>query len=210
MTHSLHRRGTIEDLREDYVLMIKYSRDVKIEGAEDKMRQAWEIISHYEQDLENFGNHEPNWDGNELYNMEELKKVNSRIIHAVFKDREKLKACLEEIKNKDLGLSVLISGLYDEVRKVCLEIGLEPHTVNQSLGTHGKTELLPEGETLEIHTMCGHAMISPNLIGHMVKEIDEGNVSSKDAAKKLRRMCDCAIFNPYRAEKLLTKMSVKD
>jgi len=210
MTHSLHRRGTIENLREDYVLMIKYSREVKIEGADEKMRQAWEIISHYEQDLENFGNHDPNWDNDEIYDMEELKKADSRIIHVVFKDREVLKACLEEIKNKELGLNVLISGVYEEVRKICLEIGLAPHTVNQSLGTHGKTQLLLEGEALEIHTMCGHAMVAPNLIRNMVKKIDEGTISTKDAAKKLSRMCDCGIFNPYRAEKLLTKLSVKD
>jgi len=141
--------------------------------------------------------------------MEALKKADSRIIHAVFKDRDKLKACLKEIKERDFGISVVVSGLYEETKKICAEIGLAPHTVNHSLGSHGDVKRMPEGEVLEIHTMCGHAMVSSNLIRHMVKEIDAGNISSKDAAKKLTRMCDCGIFNPHRAEKLLGKMTAK-
>ena len=207
MTHSLHRRGTDDDLHEDYVVIVKYSRQVMLEGTQDRMRRTWEILSRYERDLENYGNHLPNWNGGALYNMEELKKMDSPIIHAVFKDREKLKACLKEIKENNLGLSVVVSGLYDETRTICTELDLKPHTVNQSLGIHGKTELLPEEGVLEIHTLCGHAMVSPNLIRHMVKKINEGKITCKDAAKKLSRMCDCGIFNPHRAEKLLSRMT---
>lgn len=207
MTHTLHRRGEVADLLEDYVMLIRTARGVNDEGSEEKMRQIWEVISHYEQDLVNFGNHNPNWSGGELYDMEALKKAKSRIIHAVFKDRDKLTACLKEIKERDFGISVVISGLCEETNKICSEIGLSPHTVNYSLGIHGRTARLPEGETLEIHTMCGHAMVSANLIQHMLKEINKGNITCKDAAKKLSRMCDCGIFNTYRAEKLLSKMT---
>lgn len=207
MTHTLHRRGKTEDLKEDYVLLIRISRGINQEGSEEKMQQIWEVISHYEQDLVNFGNHNPNWGEGELYDMEALKKSSSRIIHVVFKDREKLKACLKEIKDRDFGISVVVSGLYAETKKICAEIGLAPHTVNHSLGTHGKTERLPEGEVLEINTMCGHAMVSSNLIQHMTKKIDEGSITCKDAAKKLSRMCDCGIFNTYRAEKLLNRLT---
>jgi len=55
--------------------------------------------------------------------------------------------------------------------------------------------------------MCGHAMVSPNLITHLLTEIDEGKIAYEEAAKELSRMCDCGIFNPYRAEKLLRKMT---
>jgi hypothetical protein len=41
----------------------------------------------------------------------------------------------------------------------------------------------------------------------MVKEIEKGKITCKDAAKKLSKMCDCGIFNTYRAEKLLQKMT---
>ena len=206
MTHTLHRRGTVEDLKEDYVLLIRIARGFNQEGSEETMQQIWEVISHYEQDIVNFGNHNPNWGEGELYDMDALKKATSRIIHVVFKDRDKFKACLKEIKERDFGISTVVSALYEETKKICSEIGLKPHTVNHSLGSHGKVEHLPKGEALEIHTMCGHAMVSPNLIGHMAKEIDAGNISSKDAAKKLTRMCDCGIFNTCRAEKLLDRM----
>jgi len=209
MTHTLHRRGKTEDLKEDFVLLIRISRGINQEGSEEKMRQIWEVLSHYEKDLVNFGNHNPNWGADELYDMEALKKADSRIIHAVFKDQETLKACLREIKDRDFGISVVVSGLYEETRKICSEIGLAPHTVNHSLGCHGKMELLPQGEVLEMNTMCGHAMVSSNLIRHMAQKIDNGSITCKDAARKLSRMCDCGIFNTYRAEKLLDKMTAK-
>ena len=209
MTHTLHRRGKSEDLCEDFVLLIRISRGINQEGSEDKMRRIWEILSRYEADLVNFGNHNPNWGEGELYDMEALKKADSRIIHAVFKDRDKLKACLKEVKDGDFGISVVISGLYEETKKICSEIGLKPHTVNHSLGSHGKTELLPEADVMEIHTMCGHAMVSANLISHMAKDIDTGKTTCKDAAKKLSRMCDCGIFNTYRAEEILKRMTAE-
>jgi hypothetical protein len=210
MTHSLHRIGTDAELHEDYVVIVKYSRQGNLEGVQDRMRRTWEILSHYERDLENYGNHNPNWEGGPIYNMEELKKTDSPIIHAVFKDREKLKACLKEIKESNSGLSVVVSGIYEETRAICAELGIAPNTVNQSLGIHGKTELLPEEGVLEIHTMCGHAMVSPNLIRQMVKKIDAGKITCKDAAKELARMCDCGIFSPYRAEKILARLTAKE
>jgi hypothetical protein len=207
MTHTLHRQGSVEDLHEDYVLLLRTSRFVNHEGSEKTMQQIWEVISHYEQDLVNFGNHYPNWDGGELYDLKALQKAKSRIIHVVFKDREKIKACLKEIKEREFGISTVISALCGETEKICSEIGLQPHTVNYSLGVHGRTERLPKGETLEIHTMCGHAMVSYHLIDHMVDQIRRGKTTCKAAAKKLSRMCYCGIFNTYRAEKLLRKMT---
>ncbi len=207
MTHTLHRRGSPEDLLEDYVMLILPSREISREGTEEKMRQIWEVISHYEKELPNFGNHNPSWGKTPPYDLEDLKKTVSRIAHAVFKDRVALKACLQELKERDFGISVVISGVYEEVEKICSEVGLSPHTVNQSLGIHGKTQKLPEEKVLEITTMCGHAMVSPNLVLQMVKEISEGKTSCRKAAQELSRMCDCGIFNPYRAEKLLRKMS---
>ena len=114
---------------------------------------------------------------------------------------------VKELKKKDLGISTVVSGLCGETEKICAEIGLTPHTVNFSLGIHGKTEEIPQGEVLEIHTLCGHAMVAFGLIEHMVQQIDRGKITCKAAAKKLSRMCDCGIFNTYRAEKLLERMT---
>ena len=57
MTHTLHRRGNVADLREDYAMLILPARGINREGCEEKMRQIWEVISHYEKNLANFGNH---------------------------------------------------------------------------------------------------------------------------------------------------------
>jgi hypothetical protein len=208
MTHTLHRHGNPEDLQEDYVLLLRTSRFVNHEGSEETMRRVWQVISRHEKDLVNFGNHNPTWGGDEIYDMEFLKtEAKSRIIHAVFKDRETIKACLKELKEADLGISTVVSGLCGETERICSEIGIAPHTVNYSLGIHGDTRNVPQGEVLEIHTLCGHAMVSANLIRDMVKKIDQGKITCKAAAKKLSLMCDCGIFNTYRAEKLLDRMT---
>jgi len=207
MTHTLHRRGSVEDLHEDYVLLIFTARGFNRKGSEEKMRRIWDVISHYENDLCNFGNHNPDRDADALYDMEALKKSRSRIAHAVFKDRDKLKACLQELKEGDFGISVVVSGLYEETRKICDEIGISPHTVNQSLDIHGNIRKLPQETVLEIHTMCGHAMVSAHLIDHMIREIRQGTTTCEKAAGELSRMCDCGVFNTYRAEKLLKKLT---
>ncbi len=59
MTHTLHRRGSVKDLKEDYVLLIFTARGFNRDGSEEKMRQVWDVISRYEKDLCNFGNHNP-------------------------------------------------------------------------------------------------------------------------------------------------------
>ena len=208
MTHSLHRRGTIEDLSEDFIMLFLLSR-IKPQGTYETMRQIWEVLSRYEDHIVNFGTPNPNRDGGALHNMEQLKTLtNSRMIMAVFKDRETLTNCLKEIKERNFGISLVISGLYKETGKTCAETGLSPHTVNLSLGIHGNIRRLPEENVLEIHTMCGHAMVSSRLILHLVEQIKKGRATCAEAAKELSRMCDCGIFNTYRAEKILQRMTV--
>lgn len=204
MTHTLHRTGNKESLLEDFVLLVMPAKGITYDGSEEKMRQIWEVISHYKDRLVNFGNLK---DGNShLTNLDVLTKTTSRIAHAVFKDRETLKACLKELKDRDFGISVVVSGLCEEVEDLCSEVGLFPHTVQHSLGVYGKTELLPGEQVLEITTMCGHALVSPYLVEAMVKMIEEGKASYEEAARELSKRCECGIFNPYRAAKLLRRI----
>ena len=208
MTHSLHRRGAAEALREDFVMLFLLSR-AKPQGTHETLRQIWEVLSRYEHELVNFGTPNPNRDGGALHDMEKLKKTvsDSRLIMAVFKDRETLTTCLKELKDRDFGMSLVISGLCEETRMACMEVGLSPHTVNLSLGIHGNTRRLPDENVLEIHTMCGHAMVSFRLIAHMVEQIKTGRTTCGAAAQELSRMCDCGIFNTDRAEQILRRMT---
>jgi len=203
MTHTLHRRGDTQSLREDYVVLVMPSRGINVEGCQEKLRKLWEIFSHYQ--VVNFGDAT---NGNKYnFSLEEFKKKSSMIGHAVFKDKETLTKFIKELKEANLGLSTVVSGLYDEVNGCCGSLGIKLHTVEHSLGVHGNTKKLPPVNILEIHTMCGHAMVSPNLIKDMAKEVKKGKKSAEAAADELAHHCTCGIFNPYRAAKLLKKMA---
>ena len=204
MTHTLHRRGDRESLREDYVMLIMYSKGINEGGAQEKFRQMWGILKNHGADIVNYGN--VTTGNSRTVSFEDLQNSETKLLHAVFNDRDKLKACLVDIKNGSFGLSVVLSGIYEEVEQLCGEIGLTPHTVEHSLGIHGNTERLPDENVLEIATMCGHALVSPYLIHHMVAQIKDGSQTYEDAASELARGCACGIFNPYRAGKILKKI----
>ena len=208
MTHTLHRKGDPESLSEDFVMLFIASRKVDLKGSVEKIKQIWEVISHYKKDLINFGtNRIGNSHQVSLEKIKENWKETNRAGNIVFKDRKVLKACLKELKERNLGISVVISGLCQEVETICEEIGLVPHTIEYSLDIQGKTERLPEDAVLEITTMCGHALVSPHLVEEMVDQINRGKRTYAEAARELSRICDCGIFNPHRAEKLLRKMN---
>jgi hypothetical protein len=209
MTHTLHRAGEVKELLDDYVMIVLAAKAAKLAGSEGKLQEIWEIVSHYEKDLANFGNLEIG--NSHKTTMDALKKGKNRVVQAVFKNRETLKSCLKELKDRDFGLSVTISGLYDAVEKICAELGLSPpHTVEHSLGVHGRTDKLPDGNTLEITTMCGHSMVSPNLVSHLLGEIDAGNKTREEAANILSKQCVCGVFNPCRAERILRRIASSD
>jgi hypothetical protein len=178
---------------------------MKLEPIRDRMKKTWDILSGYEAKLANFGTLRGL--GRHRKTIEELKDGPLMMIHAVFKEREALQACLKEIKEKDLGISVSVSGLYEEFKESCSEIGLSPHTVQVSFGMSGKKDKLPAEDVLEVSTMCGHAMVSPYLIAHLIGKIDKGKMTHMEAAEELTAMCVCGIFNPHRAENLLKKMT---
>jgi len=206
MSHSLHRRGNAESFHDDYVMLIMSSPDRANEpDVKSKLQQVWDVLSSFEADLTNFGS--VRGGGRHRKSIKEFKEESKFLIHAVFKDRDVMKACLNEIRHKDLGLSVTVSGNFDEVKGACREIGLVPHTVQYSLGIVGKTELLPDEKVLEITTMCGHAMVSPNLLLDLLKKIQAGKLTHAEAALELSRQCECGIFNPARAERLLRQMA---
>lgn len=206
MTHSLHRKGDTENLCEDYVMLIMAPRDqMKDPEVKSKMRQVWDILSGFEAELTNFG--AIRGGGRHKKTMEEFKEEDKFIVHAVFKEKDALKSCLVKMKEKDLGLSVSVTCLYGEVEEVCSETGLAPHTVQYSLGIMGNRDNLPDGDVLNVTTMCGHAMVSPNLISHLMGKIEKGRMTHGEAAMELSRQCECGIFNPHRAERLLKQIT---
>ena len=102
-----------------------------------------------------------------------------------------------------------MSGIFESVDECLEEAGLKHHTANFSLGIWGKTEKLPSDDILEVTTMCGHGLISTNLVKTTVEEIKAGTKTSEEAAKTLAPNCTCGIFNPARAAKLLAATATK-
>jgi hypothetical protein len=149
--------------------------------------------------------------GNEYYQGGVDKIVqnaseNSDVGHAVFKDAASVARMLRALKEADLGLSVVVSGLFDEVKECCHQAGLEMHTINQSLGRWGKTDKLPRQEILEINTMCGHGMVSEGLIEDVIDNVKRGRCTPEEGAERLFRPCLCGVLNTHRAALLLRSM----
>lgn len=207
MTHTLHRRGNYEDLKRDYVVLAMAAKGINREGSAPALAKILEIYSHHHPVL--FGNVAANSLKRSLSYMIENTKDNT-VCHAVFNNEEDLVETLCELKKADLGISIVVSGLFDRVGVCCKAAGLTPHTVNTSLGIWGKKELLPSEDILEIETMCGHNMISSHLIEDRFGRIKQGVMTPESAAKSLARNCHCGIFNWERAERIFTKMLEKE
>jgi hypothetical protein len=79
--------------------------------------------------------------------------------------------------------------------------------VDISLGFFGKTELLPDEDTMCISSMCGHAMVSAGLVAQIRKSVEDGSLTPEEGAKRLAKPCYCGVFNIQRAEDLLSSRS---
>jgi hypothetical protein len=209
MTHTLHRLGLNEEiLKEDYVVLVMPSKDINHEGSGLKMRRFFEIALNA--GAVKIGDARL---GNEYHQGgvdKVLENVEDRaVVHGVFKDRESLIRILKDLREENLGLSVVVSGLFDEVGKCCDEAGLKEHTINQSMGRWGRTDRLPPPDILEINTMCGHGMVTLGLIEEVIEDIKKSECTPEDGAERLFQPCMCGIFNPHRAAKLLRTMMEK-
>jgi len=201
MTHTLHRRGTEESLRDDYIVFAMAAKGVNRDGAAPKLRRFLETALKYQP--VNAGDMRT---GN-LFSAGAQAILDgladNSIVHAVFTAPEPVAALLDELRRLDLGLSVVVSGLMDQTARCLHDAGLRPHTVEFSLGIHGQTALLPDDNTLAIATMCGHGMVSHALITYWTDRVRRGLATPAQAAQELVRLCHCGVMNPVRVQQLL-------
>lgn len=213
MTHSLHRAGTVEDLGCDYVIIIRAEKGYNQEGSAGKCREILRLLQKHGA-VNITGARGENYRGNILEtSLDSIEAAfrDGNSPYGVFDTKEKLESFLREMKERDFGLSVVVSGLYDVIKSLCDRIGgIAPHTTNHSLGIWGNTALLPDGPVLEITTMCGHGMTSRYLVDDLVAKIKAGSVSVEKAAIELGKLCLCGLFNPKRAEELLHKLTGRE
>lgn len=201
MTHSLHRAGNFQNLKEDFVVFTMSAKTVNARGSAEKMREFFEILERY--DPVNYGDMKTGNKFNISRDNIFAKIQDTSILHFVYTNKETVGKVIQELQKADLGMSVVVSGLIEAIEEQCNKIGLRMHTVEFSGGVHGKTALLPGKSILEITTMCGHGMVAGSLVEDMIKEIKKRKMSLEEASMELSKPCQCGIFNTKRAENLL-------
>jgi hypothetical protein len=202
MTHSLHRYGTEENLKNDYVF---YVRGLKVKDCRPQLLKIWEILSSEGPVNSRFMAEERNFAA--AVDMKEVSRQleDIRGFACVFSSKDKTKRVLKKLKEADLGLSIVVSGLIDEITQMAREVGLKPHTANLSLGVHGRGKsLLPEDKVLELTTMCGHGLVGSRLTEIVLDKVKAGEMAPKEASELIACQCPCGIFNLDRAEELLS------
>lgn len=210
MTHSLHREGDLEKLERDFCVFIYPARGFNNVGSGAKVSKLFEI--YYANDASNCSSTSLR---ENLYSevtpeemLEAIKKdADSARAYATFNDREKVKNLLVQMKKADLGISIMVSGMIGKVREIAAEAGLDPHTINLSLGIHGRTDKLPPADIRQFTTMCGHAVVSPHLVRAAIRKVKTGKREIWDASVELAKPCACGIFNPHRAAEQLQELA---
>ncbi len=201
MTHSLHRQGTPDNLSCDFCVMCIPELGYNHLHANEKARRFLEIVLKY-----NPANYGVITCGNMYtHSLEAIKEAldQAPALFCVLTSEAALEGVLREVKDQDLGLSVVVAALYDMVAQICRKVGLEPHTVNHSLGIWGRTDKLPPRDILEFTTMCGHAQVSANLVSDLIKQVSKGLLTPREAAIRMAKPCVCGFFNTERAERLM-------
>lgn len=206
MTHSLHREGSIDSLERDYALFIFPARGFNWKGSTPKVKRLMELV--YAAGPSNMicSSLRKN-----LYSDVPPAEIMDRIkdgdrVFCVFNSKKKLKLALEGIQAADEGISIVVTGLISRVRELASEIGLNPHTVNISLGIHGKTDQLPPPDIRQFTTMCGHGMISPALVRDVLRKVKSKKMTFWEGSLSLAKPCTCGIYNPHRSEELLSEI----
>ena len=217
MTNTLHRFGSRESLRDDYIVFAMAARGINEEGAPPKLQTFLRLaLKHHPINVGNAvkgGIFRPSTDLTPLAHWRRPEAVDPEAVvegidacttvAAVFDKPANLEAFLADLKQADLGLSVNVASLTDKAHTCCRQVGLTRHSVGYSLGFHGDLNLLPDRPVLELSTMCGHGMVSHNFAKKMVDWVKEGRRDPKQAATYMARFCTCGVFNPTRAARIL-------
>jgi hypothetical protein len=208
MTHTNHRQGTTESLSKDFVVFVYAARGINNKDAGPKCREFLRLA--FKHSPVNAGTPQV---GN-LFTVSQDTLIEGSAgqtkAYAVFDSKENVEALVQDIAAADLGLSVIVSSLFDKADDICRKAGIKRHTSQCSLGVWGKTEKLPGQDILNVTTMCGHGMVSSNLVRKLATDIKSHRITLEAAAAQLARPCVCGVFNPKRAEDILRKYISKD
>ena len=207
MSHTLFREGTPQNLEGDFNVIVRPERGVNSEGVVQKLRKILDIFTNH--NVVNFGDVVTGTKFTKT--IEEISASlaeNTPLICGNVDTKEDLISILREIIQEDFGLSVIVTGLYDDIVDCCQKLGIKVHSTNHSLGVWGKVDLLPPTPIRQITTMCGHGMVPASLVESVIEDVSNEKLSLKDGVAKLARLCSCGCFNPNRAERLIKNLAM--
>jgi hypothetical protein len=216
MTNTLHRYGDAKSFDDDYVIFAIPCKGRNDEGAVEKLKTFLSICAkHAPANMGNsdYGSHRPSRDlGPKVHWTRDLTPDHEGVIAgvhrtataaAVFDSSDKAEACLSELIDADLGLSVNVSASVEGAKELASSCTIERHSVEYSLGFDDPHDRLPDRNVLGLSTMCGHGMVSSNLAKKMLDMVKQGRRSPEQAAATMARFCPCGAYNPARAKRLL-------
>jgi hypothetical protein len=203
VTNTLHRRGSEEELRRDFVLFCLPTRSITPE-LPAKLRRFTEIVLKH-------GPVNANRLEGRATTAIDLSRIEEELedgicLHAVYDDVEAVAGAVRDLVEADLGLPINISGPLDEVERCCRRAGITRHSVEQSLGTRGRLDRLPRAEVVELNSLCGHGLVGYNLIEAVLAQLRTARIGVEEAARLLARPCQCGCFNPTRAGQVLERL----
>ncbi|MDA0193714.1 MAG: hypothetical protein O2887_00600 [Bacteroidetes bacterium] len=216
MTNTLHRYGSAESFRDDYIIFAIPAKGLNDDDCIPKLKDFLRICAKH--NPANIGNgnrsslapekglkpsahwtrnKKPDW--NKV--IDEVGK--SGTVSAVFAHENDAQACFDEVVKADFGLSVNMSTSVENAKRVAKACGVSRHSVEYALPFNDPHDHLPNSQVLELSTMCGHGMVSFNFAKKMLDMVREGRRTPEDAAATLVRFCPCGVYNPVRAKRLI-------
>jgi len=205
MTHTLHRYGTNEELKQDWVVL-QLASPCNIKDSEPKMHKFCELAINRNAVSLGGTNTSEFLEGSKENFMKTCAtgKDNTMAVQATFNSEADVAAFLKDLTEADMGISVVVSGLTDNVEQMCRSAGSKFHSCTNSFGIWGRQDMIPQNkDVLSIITMCGHSMISETHVVNLAEKIKKGKISARKAALELAYDCTCGIVNPDRCERLL-------
>jgi hypothetical protein len=223
MTNTLHRFGTAESFKDDYIVFAIPTKVKKDPDAVPKLHKFLELALQFNPvnlgDARHGGAIRPSKHLGPLShwardNKPDFRKVIQGVdvattCAAVFDNKENAERFVKRVKEEDLGLSVNVSTSIEGALECCEFADLPRHSVGYSLGFEGATEKLPNTQALALSTMCGHGMISSSLAKKMIDWVKEGRRTPAEAVTYMTRFCSCGVFNPVRAQRILEEARKK-
>lgn len=205
MTHTLHRHGSYESLRNEFIVLTfgdTYLLAKQRAWLQTKFPSLYQLLERIAIGIRVL----------RLFQaLRSLRHKGTPKVNILLNSKEDLCSYLKRTKHihskKSVAKSVVVSGIFEDVNACLHEVGLCPHTVQFSLGHFGRTELLPSAKVLEVTTMCGHHMISPRFVEALVEDVGKGKTTPEAAARTMGSLCSCGIFNEVRAAKIISDLA---